>query len=66
MINLIDKKKSVSSYQFSTLQVNAILDLKLQKLTAFGIGEIEEEITKLSKLIIEYNKIISSKKLYIT
>ena len=62
LINLIDKKKSVSSYQFSNLQVNAILDLKLQKLTAFGIGEIEEEITKLSKLIIEYNKIINSKK----
>ena len=42
--------------------MNAILELKLQKLTAYGIGEIESEITKLSKLILEYNKIISSKK----
>ena len=40
----------------------AILDLKLQKLTAYGISEIETEINKLSKLIIEYNKIINSKK----
>ena len=43
-------------------QVNAILDLKLQKLTAYGIGEIESEINKLSSSIIEYNKIINSKK----
>ena len=43
-------------------QVEAILELKLQKLTAYGIGEIETEISKLSKLIIEYNKILNSKK----
>ena len=36
--------------------------MKLQKLTAFGIGEIETEITKLSKLIGEYKKILNSKK----
>ena len=34
----------------------------MQKLTAYGIGEIESEINKLAKLIIEYNKIINSKK----
>tara|TARA_B100001248_G_scaffold226362_1_gene184328 strand:- start:11870 stop:14443 length:2574 start_codon:yes stop_codon:yes gene_type:complete len=61
-INLIEKKKNVSSYQLSINQVNAILDLKLQKLTAYGIGEIELEISNLSKLIIEYNKILNSKK----
>ena len=38
------------------------MELKLQKLTAYGIGEIESEILKLSDLIVEYNKIISSKK----
>ena len=43
-------------------QVNSILELRLQKLTAFGIGEIEAEINKLSKLIINYKKIINSKK----
>ena len=62
LISLIEKKKNISSYQLSIEQVNSILDLKLQKLTAYGIGEIESEINKLSKLIIEYNKIIKSKK----
>ncbi len=62
LINLIEKKKNISNYQLSNQQVNAILDLKLQKLTAYGIEEIETEISKLSNLIIEYNKIINSKK----
>ena len=62
LISLIENKKNVSSYQLSISQVNAILDLKLQKLTAFGIEEIETEIKKLSNLIIEYKKIINSKK----
>ncbi|MEC7169264.1 MAG: DNA gyrase subunit A [Pseudomonadota bacterium] len=62
IISLIEKKKSITIYQLSLGQVLAILELKLQKLTAFGINEIEEEIFKLSKLIIEYNKIINSKK----
>jgi len=62
LINLIEKKKNIYNYQLSIQQVNAILDLKLQKLTAFGIEEIETEISKLSNLIVEYNKIINSKK----
>ena len=62
IINLIEKKKNISSYQLSEYQVDAILDLKLQKLTAYGIGEIETEIEKLSKLILEFNKLLSSKK----
>jgi DNA gyrase subunit A len=62
LIALIDKKKNITSYQLSSEQVNAILELKLQKLTAYGINEIENEINKLAELIIEYNKIINSKK----
>ena len=62
IISLIEKKKNITSYQLSKAQVDAILELRLQKLTAFGIEEIENEIVKLSKLIIEYNKIINSKK----
>ena len=62
IISLIEKKKNVSIYQLSNKQVEAILELRLQKLTAYGIGEIESEILKLSDLIVEYNKIISSKK----
>ncbi len=62
LISLIEKKKNIVSYSLSNAQVNAILELRLQKLTAFGIGEIENEISKLAELIIEYNKIINSKK----
>ncbi len=62
MISLIEKKNNISSYQLSLNQVNSILDLKLQKLTAYGINEIETEISNLSKLIVEFNKIINSKK----
>jgi len=56
LVSLIEKKQSVSKYQLSEIQVNSILDLKLQKLTAYGINEIENEIKKLSDLIIYYNR----------
>jgi len=62
LISLIEKKKNISSYSLSFEQVNAILELRLQKLTAYGIAEIESEINKLADLIVEYNKIINSKK----
>ena len=62
LVNLIEKKKNITSYQLSDYQVNAILELRLQKLTAYGISEIETEILKLSELIIEFNKILNSKK----
>ena len=62
LINLIEKKKSPSNYLLSEEQVDSILELKLQKLTAFGIGEIETEVNKLSEMIIKYNKILNSKK----
>ncbi|MAC45024.1 MAG: DNA gyrase subunit A [Pelagibacteraceae bacterium] len=62
LISLIEKKKNITSYSLSNEQVNAILELRLQKLTAYGIGEIENEISKLAELIVEYNKLINSKK----
>ena len=62
LISLIEKKKNITSYSLSVEQVNSILELRLQKLTAYGINEIESEITKLAELIIEFNKIINSKK----
>ena len=62
IIALLEKKKNISTYQLSVNQVEAILELKLQKLTAFGISEIEDEIKKLSHMIIEFNKILGSKK----
>ena len=62
MISLIETKKVKGSYIFTELQVVAILELRLQKLTALGINEIESEIKKLAELITKYKKIISSKK----
>ena len=62
LINLVEDKKSKNFYKLSENQVLAILELKLQKLTALGINEIEFEIKKLSDLIIKYKKILISKK----
>ncbi len=62
LINLIHEKKSKNVYSLSESQVNSILELRLQKLTALGINEIETEIKKLSELILHYKKIINSKK----
>ena len=61
-IKLIENKNSKSLYSLTEPQVNSILELRLQKLTALGINEIETEIKKLSELIIKYKKIINSKK----
>ncbi len=62
MISIVEGKKSKNMYLLSEPQVNAILELRLQKLTALGINEIEIEIKKLAELIAKYKKIISSKK----
>ena len=62
LISLVEIKKSSTLYSLSETQVSAILELRLQKLTALGINEIEVEIKKLADLITGYKKIISSKK----
>jgi DNA gyrase subunit A len=62
LISLAEGKKSKNIYSLSEPQVLAILELRLQKLTALGINEIEVEIKKLAELITKYKKIISSKK----
>jgi DNA gyrase subunit A len=62
LIKLISSEKGGNSYKLSESQVISILELRLQKLTAFGIGEIEEEIKRLADLIKGYEKILKSKK----
>ena len=62
LISLVEGKKGKNIYSLSEPQVLAILELRLQKLTALGINEIEVEIKKLAELIAKYKKIISSKK----
>jgi len=61
LIKLTDNKNYKGSYYLSLSQVMSILELRLQKLTALGINEIENEIKKLADLIIKYKKIINSK-----
>ena len=61
-IKLIESKKTKNNYSLSEKQVLSILELRLQKLTALGINEIEIEIKKLVDLISNYKKIINSKK----
>ncbi|MDC0031438.1 DNA gyrase subunit A [Candidatus Pelagibacter sp.] len=62
LISLVESKKSKNQYSFTDSQVVSILELRLQKLTALGIHEIEVEIKKLADLIIGFKKIINSKK----
>jgi len=62
LIKLISTERGGSTYTLSVNQVISILELRLQKLTAFGINEIENEIRKLAILIKDYEKILKSKK----
>jgi len=62
LIKLLSSEKAKGNYSLSEHQVSSILELRLQKLTAFGINEIETELKKLSLQIYEYEKILKSKK----
>ena len=62
LIKLVQSKYNKSFYELTLPQVVSILELRLQKLTALGINEIEDEIKKLSTMIAQYKKIINSKK----
>ncbi len=61
LIKLVDSKNYKGNYFLSNDQVISILELRLQKLTAIGINEIEVEIKKLAEDISRYKKIINSK-----
>ena len=62
LIKLISAERGGATYSLSAEQVTAILELRLQKLTAFGISEIETEIQKIAILIKDYEKVLKSKK----
>ena len=61
-IKIIENKNNNSNYSLSIDQVNAILELRLQKLTSLGISEIEIEIKDISEFIVSLKKIINSRK----
>ncbi len=65
MITLIDdprhKVTSAGTYRLSAEQAKAILDLRLQRLTALGRDEIQAELDKLADEIADYLDILRSR-----
>jgi len=64
LLKLVSGEKAKDSYTLSEKQVVSILELRLQKLTSFGINEIQSEIKTLGDFIRKYEKILKSKKLF--
>ena len=58
----INELNQINEYQLSDHQVKAILDLRLQKLTAIGYQEINNELKELYEVIIKLKKILNDKK----
>lgn len=50
----------ITKYKLSEIQANAILDMKLQKITSLETEKIKEEFQEIKKLIIELNSILAS------
>jgi len=65
LIELIDdprhKVSAAGTYKLSAEQAKAILDLRLQRLTALGIAEIKDELDKLAAEISDYLDILRSR-----
>jgi DNA gyrase subunit A len=65
MILLIDDPRhrinADGTYKLSDTQARAILDLRLQRLTALGVEEIQEELDKLAAEISDYLDILRSR-----
>jgi DNA gyrase subunit A len=65
MITLIDDPRhrinADGTYQLSDVQARAILDLRLQRLTALGVEEIQAELDKLAAEISDYLDILRSR-----
>ncbi|WP_198144929.1 DNA gyrase subunit A [Pseudorhodobacter aquimaris] len=64
-IKLIDdpahKVNEDGTYNLSEIQARAILDLRLQRLTAFGVKEITDELAELAAKIKDYLEILGSR-----
>ena len=65
LVEAIETEIEGDSYKLSQVQVKAILDLRLQKLTALGREEIGDELKELAIAIEEYLAILADRaKLY--
>ena len=56
------QKKLIAKYRFSKIQVNAILEMKLQNLAKLERKKLEEELVEKQKLIKEYALILKKPK----
>ncbi len=56
----IAKERLIEKYGFSEIQADAILELKLRRLTGLERAKIEEELANILKLIEEYKSILAS------
>ncbi|WP_442955209.1 DNA gyrase subunit A [Parasphingorhabdus sp.] len=65
LVEAMETEIEGDSYKLSQVQVKAILDLRLQKLTALGREEIGDELKELAAAIEEYLSILADReKLY--
>lgn len=56
------RKNLMSQFKLSEIQANAILDMKLQKLTALEVDKLKKEYAELKKIIAELKAILASEK----
>ena len=56
------RKNLMSQFKLSEIQANAILDMKLQKLTALEVDKLKKEYAELKKIIADLKAILASEK----
>ncbi|MDP5278752.1 DNA gyrase subunit A [Sphingomonas sp. DG1-23] len=61
LVEAVDTEVTGDSYRLSEVQVRAILDLRLHRLTALGRDEIGDELAKLAESIAELLEILGNR-----
>ncbi|MES2338561.1 MAG: DNA gyrase subunit A [Pseudomonadota bacterium] len=61
LVEAVDVEVTGDTYKLSEIQVRAILDLRLHRLTALGRDEIGEELAKLASSIAELLEILANR-----
>lgn len=56
------RERLIKKYSFSEKQAQAILEIRLQRLTAFEVKALQEELKELEALVAKYKNILSSDK----
>ncbi len=56
------KKRLISTFDFSDVQAQAILDMRLQRLTGLERGKLEEELKEITEKITWYHSVLGDSK----